>query len=239
VTVIVGASAHGSPGVTTMLEILAALSPASTVLVEAAADGGSLAARHTMALAPGMLGLSEALRRGESPDILDHAQRLPSGVPAVMISPSVMAARGQLGVAGAELGSYLGQQPHQVFVDAGRVRPEGVGESLLASADQVLWLVRPLREEVAHLVTRLKELPAHAAMVVAVGSDPYRPAEIAEVAGTHVASIAFDEKGAAAFRLGGQDRRLKRSQLARSLRTLGETHLDFATSHATTELVGS
>lgn len=222
-SVIVGASAHGSPGVTTCLEILATVAPNSTVLVEASSAGGSLAARHMLPLTPGMSALSEALRRGESPDILQHSQRLPSGVPVVPLSPSVLVARAQLSLASAELGPYLAATPHDVVVDAGLTLPGSMGETLLGSVDQVLWFVRPLREEVAHLVSRLKDLPLHPARVVTVGSTPYESGEVADVVGLPAISIAYDDKGATAFRHGGDDRKLQRSRLARSIRTFADT----------------
>jgi len=221
-SVIVAVSAHGSPGVTTCMEILAAVAPTETLLVEASGGGGSLAPRHTLPLDPGMSGLSEALRRREHPDILDYSQRLPTGVPFVGLSPSVSAAQAQLKASSAELGSFLKSVQAEVLVDAGVMLPGMPSEPLLKDADQVLWFVRPLREEVAHLAARLKELPSHAAQVVTVGTNPYSSDEIAAVVGIPATSIVFDEKGAAAFRYGGQDRKLQRSRLARSIRSLSD-----------------
>ena len=38
------------------------------------------AARYELSLSPGFVSLAESLRKHESPTLLDHAQRLPSGV---------------------------------------------------------------------------------------------------------------------------------------------------------------
>jgi len=219
--IIVGASAHGSPGVTTTLEIMAAVSGRPSVLVEFAAGGGSLAARHTLPLSPGMAELSEALRRGEHPDILNYCQALPSGVPVVALSPSVSTAKAQMNFASAEISGFLRvQQSHDMLVDAGLVWPGMAAESLLPAADLVLWFVRPLREEVAHLATRLNELPIHKSLIVVVGKAPYAADEIGEAVGRPARALDFDARGAEAFRLGGADRKLRRSILARSITTL-------------------
>lgn len=218
--IVVGASAHGSPGVTTALEVMAAVSGRPSVLVEYSAGGGSLAARHTLPLSPGMNELTEALRRGDSVDLLNFAQKMPSGVPLVPLSPSVSSARAQMNQASAEMGSFLrGHQDFDVLIDAGLVWPGVPAESLLAVADAVLWFVRPLREEIAHLATRLNEVSTHQCIVVSVGTSPYGVDEIAAAVSRPVESIEFDDRGAKNFRLGGADRRLRRSVLARSITT--------------------
>ena len=75
-TFIIGASAHGSPGVSTALQVMAAQWPnpdAVPVVVEADAGGGVVAARFDITITPGMVTLAESLRKFESPPLLDGA----------------------------------------------------------------------------------------------------------------------------------------------------------------------
>ena len=159
-TFVAGASAHGSPGVSTALQLVASLwadSSAVPVVVEGDASGGVLAARYEVSLMPGFVTLVESLRKSEQPSLLDHAQRLPSGVACVALSPSATAAGAQLRSAGPYLGSYLAQAGHPVLFDAGTVVPDGRAVPVLSAADLLLWFVRPTREELLVLRHRLAE----------------------------------------------------------------------------------
>lgn len=224
-TLIAAGSAHGSPGVTTTLELLASALPERTrvpVVVEADDAGGVLAARHVMPVSPGMATLAEALRRAESPSILDHAQQLPSGIAIVPLTPALSAARTQLRTAGAALGPYLESLPEMVFADLGAVAPGTTVEHVIERASVMLWFVRPVREEITLLHRRLQEVSAseHASIVV-VGTEPYGAEQIEEALELPVMhTIPFDRKGANALQLGGADRTLARSKLARSCRSL-------------------
>ena len=160
-SVVVGCSAHGSPGVSTVLQVLASLwnTDALPVVVEADASGGVLAARYELSLTPGFVTLAESLRKFETPALIDHAQRLPSGAACVPLSPSATAASAQLRSAGPSLGPYLAQSGHPVLVDAGTLLPDGKGVAAVTAADLLLWFVRPTREELLVLRHRLAECP--------------------------------------------------------------------------------
>lgn len=220
-TFVVGASAHGSPGVSTALQLIASSlgdAAAVPVIVEADAAGGVLAARYELSLTPGFVTLAESLRKSETPPLLDHAQRLPSGVACVPLSPSATAAGTQMRSAGPYLGPYLADSGHPVLLDAGMIVPDGKAVPALTAADLLLWFVRPTREELLVLRHRLAECsqPENVAIVL-VGDTPYNASQVAdglEVPVLH--TLPIDRRGASAVNLGGDDRYLRRSQLARS-----------------------
>ncbi len=220
-TLVVGACAHGSPGVSTALQLIAAQwtrSKAVPVVVEADASGGVLAARYEISLAPGFVTLAESLRKFESPPLLDHAQRLPSGVAGVALSPSATAAGAQLRSAGPYLGPYLAQTGHPVLLDAGMTLPDGKVVPAVSAADLLLWFVRPTREELLVLRHRLAECPQPDNVgIVLVGKTPYNADQVAEALETEVLhTLPIDRRGADAVTLGGDDRYLRRCQLTRS-----------------------
>jgi len=220
-TYIVGASAHGSPGVSSALQLVASQWPnydAVPVVVEVDASGGVLAARYELAMSPGMVTLAESLRKAETPPLIDHAQRLPSGVACVPLSASATAAATQLRSAAPYLGSYLSAVDHPVLVDAGTVVPDAKFVPAMMQADLLLWFVRPNREELLVLRHRLAECsqPDNVGVVL-VGDRPYNAEQVAEALDVPVVhTLPHDQRGANAVNQGGDDRFLRRSPLARS-----------------------
>ena len=220
-TFIIGASAHGSPGVSTALQVMAAQWPnpdAVPVVVEADAGGGVVAARFDITITPGMVTLAESLRKFESPPLLDHAQRLPSGVACVPLSPSASAAAAQLRSAGGFLGPYLRSSGHPVLLDAGTVLPDSRLASVMTDADLLLWFVRPNREELLVLKHRIAETPQpDNVAVVLVGDLPYNAGQVSEALDIEVVHVLpLDPRAATAVNIGGDDRYLRRSPFARS-----------------------
>lgn len=220
-TLVVGASAHGSPGVSTALQLIASSlggAAAVPVIVEADVGGGVLAARYGMSLTPGFVTLAESLRKSEAPPLLDHAQRLPSGVACVPLSPSATAAGAQMRSAGPYLGPYLADSGHPVLLDAGRLVPEGKAAPALTAADLLLWFVRPTREELLVLRHRIAECsqPENVAIVL-IGDTPYNASQVGDALEVSVLhTLPIDRRGASAANLGGDARYLRRSTLARS-----------------------
>lgn len=226
-TVVVGASAHGSPGVSTALQLLAAQWPNSStvpVVIEADASGGVLAARYGISLTPGMVTLAESLRKGEQPALLDHAQRLPSGVACVALSPSATASSAQLKSTVGFLGPYLQSVDHPVLVDAGTMLPDSRFAASAVSADLLLWFVRPTREELLVLRHRLAESPQPDEVgIVLIGDAPYGAVQVHEALEVPVLGVLpVDVRGAAAVNIGGDDRFLRRSPLTRACAKLAE-----------------
>ena len=226
-SLVVGASAHGSPGVSTALQLVAAEWPdtgPAPVIVEADAAGGVLAARYGISLTPGLVTLAESLRKLESPSLMDHAQRLPSGIGCVPLSPSATAASAQLRSAGDLLGSYLRDAGHPVLLDAGTLVPDARLSTVVGAADALLWFVRPTREELLVLRHRLAESAKPPDVgVVLVGETPYGAEQVEDGLGVEVVHvIPIDGRGAAAVNLGGDDRYLRRSGIVRSCARLAE-----------------
>jgi len=221
VSFVVGASAHGSPGVSTVLQLMAAQwadAAAVPVIIEADAGGGVLAARYELSLTPGFVTLAESLRKFETPPLLDHAQRLPSGAAGVPLSPSATAAGAQLRSAGPYLGPYLADAGHPVLLDAGLLLPDAKVTPAVTAADLALWFVRPTREELLVLRHRLAECPQpDDVAIVLLGKTPYDAEQVADALEVEVLHVVpIDRRGADAVNLGGDDRYLRRCQLTRS-----------------------
>ncbi|MBT6443755.1 MAG: hypothetical protein HOK58_02070 [Acidimicrobiaceae bacterium] len=181
---------------------------------------------------PGLVTLVESLHKSEQPPLLDHAQRLPSGVACVALSPSATAAGAQLRSAGPYLGPYLSQVGHPVLFDVGMVVPDARAVPALSAADLLLWFVRPTREELLVLRHRLAECsqPEDVAVVL-VGDTPYNESQVADGLGVEVLhTLSIDSRGAAAVNLGGDDRYLRRRVLARSCAELATRIAARATS---------
>jgi hypothetical protein len=213
-------------------------------VVEADASGGVLAARYELSLMPGFVTLAECLRKFETPALLDHAQRLPSGVAGVSLSPSATAAGAQLRSAGLYLGPYLAQSGHPVLLDTGTLVPDANIGSSLSAADLLLWFVRPTREELLVLLHRLAECAQPEIVgIVLVGETPYNAKQVSDALEVEVLhSLPIDSRAATAANLGGDDRYLRRSKLARScsqLATLLKTQLGSRTGLGDDDVDGS
>jgi MinD-like ATPase involved in chromosome partitioning or flagellar assembly len=82
-TVAVFASVKGAPGVTTVVNLVAATWPEQrrALVVECDPSGGDIAARFQLSSRCGWSSFETASRRGESiPDIGPHLQQLPGGL---------------------------------------------------------------------------------------------------------------------------------------------------------------
>lgn len=230
-TLIVGASAHGSPGVTTSLKLIAAQWPAggsSPILVEADSSGGTLAVSEAVSISPGLVTFVEAVRRGSAGDPLGHAQRLSSGVACLAISPSSRAASTQLRAASTRLADAFSASAHPMLVDVGSLVAGDPAADLVKRAQAMVWFVRPTAEEITLLRYRLDEISCPDNTVVAmIGREPYGSAEVEEALGVPVLQvIAEDRRGAAAVRSGGTVTRLRRSHLLRTTAELAHALSD-------------
>jgi MinD-like ATPase involved in chromosome partitioning or flagellar assembly len=189
-------SLHGAPGTTTFGLALAAAWHREVVLVEADADGGVLAARWGLATRPGLADLAaRARRRLEPADVHELSQ--PVGAVRVIVAPSGAdaAAAAVRALAGPLLDAVGRLAPHDVLVDAGRLRGESATSPLVEAADSVLVLIRPQLEQVASAAAT--PLPARARLVL-VGERPHRADDVALALGVPVlAVVADDSRGAA------------------------------------------
>lgn len=167
-SVVVLASAKGSPGTTLTGLGLSWAWPGDVVLVDADPAGGDLALRcRDAAGAPldpdlGLLTLGAAARRGaEGTSLQEHLQATSLGFPVLAGAPAPEQLGGIAGVWGqlpGVLADHAARHAADVLVDVGRVVPGGATQPLLLAADAVVFVVRPDIEGVAQLRARLRGL---------------------------------------------------------------------------------
>lgn len=208
-----------SAGATTLATTFAGVLE-DAVLVEADADGGVLALRYGLGREPGLVTLAAA-RRSSGVAVLDHAQRLPGGLPVVVAPESPERATQLLRTAGERLAALLAvPDGPDIVVDAGRLSPSSPALRLAAAASINLVVARPRAEELVAAAERVASLGAGAALVL-VGSGPYSAGDVFTQLGCPVAgTVAEDLRAAQALAVGGSTKALARSGLVRSVRAL-------------------
>jgi len=223
---VVFASARSAPGVTTAMLACASVWPGRVLLVEAAEDGGALAARFGLPVEPGLTTLAAASRHGSNGDrpstlLGEHVQALPGTerIDALVSPPSLEVAQALLRTAAGRLASLLDQVEADVLVDAGRLPASPLAAPLLAGADRLVLVVRPRVEELTALAHRLPHLSGLGPppQMLLVGDRPYGPGEVAETLGVPVIGVlAHDPDATEALAAAGSRRRLARSPLLRT-----------------------
>lgn len=210
-------SARSSGATTLALALAASLEHA--VLVEADPDGGVLALRYGLAREPGMVSLAAA-RDVRADTILDHAQRVLGGLPAVPGPETPERATHLLRTAGSRLARMLaGVNDTDVVIDAGRLSPSSPALCFVPLATTTLVVARPVPEDLVAAADRVSALSAAGGQVglVLVGAGPYSPAEVTSQLGCAViGAVADDARSARALAEGGRAKILSRSALARS-----------------------
>jgi hypothetical protein len=217
----------GSPGTTTLALAMCASDTSAPLLIEADAAGGDIAARCGMGLDPGLLTLAASGRRGlDRPTVEHHAQRLPSGVLALLAPTSAGQAVSALTGVAAALARTLANDRSSVIVDTGRWDPRSPALDLVASASVAVLVLRPTIEGVEHARWQLADLQEIVPRVVVatIGVRPYPSAEVRSALAVDELYV-IDDDSRAANALGGgarSDRWLRRSQLLRSAGALAE-----------------
>lgn len=238
------ASLRGSPGVTTLAVALAALWPDNAaglendrLVIELDVDGGTLAPRYN--LDPddqkGLMGLVAASRHSVDPSFVStYSQQLPMGVPAIVAPTTpVEAVRVLKGFAHrvADIGDAL---PEVTTVcDLGRLRGDALGTQMAAAMDLIVLVTQRRFDLLEPLHRRVAELVSLAPVAVVLsGEGPYGVADVdASLRGHDDAGgriwvqgdYTHDPKAAAILcGLGGSTRRLMRSALVRSTRSLAD-----------------
>lgn len=219
------ASQKGSPGVTLTALTVAAAWPSTPgrrkLLLEADADGGSLAIRYQLGRQPGLLSLAAASRHGLGrEDLLSHAQELPGGLAAVVAPERADRAAAVLSTSGGALGAWLAALPDvDVIVDCGRLHGASPALTLAGHADAVFFVSRPVAEQIQPAVERLKSLGGNVETIgwVLIGERPYSAAEVSAATGIPVAAVlADDPRTAHALTNGECSQRVRRSSLVRT-----------------------
>ena len=232
-TIFAVASLHGSPGATTLAVGLAAAWPEATgrdrLVVEADPDGGVLAARFASLRADRTLADAAAAlavrRRFDRDRLLEQTRLVWASLPVLVAPPSADETQRALHTAGELLAAGLaGAADLDAIVDLGRLTAHSAALPLARRAVVTALVVRPRFEDVALLTARVRELRAVdvAPSIVVIGTAPYAPREIADAAGAPLLAVLPNEPQTAAVLggSGGNDRRLRRSLLWRTIAEL-------------------
>jgi hypothetical protein len=180
VTVVAVGSVHGAPGVTALAVELAAAAPTPALLIEADPDGGCLAARHDIALKPGLIELAGAARASLQPgDLARFAQVGPHGCPTIVAHPATEQVHAALRAAAAHVGPALRAGARPVVVDVGRIRHASPALGFAAAATRLLVVAHNSVESIVTLTHRRNVLQQHAAVAVVLTSPrPYAAEEV-------------------------------------------------------------
>lgn len=217
-TTIAFASIGRSPGVSFLCWQAAALWPTPTIAMEADPAGGCWALRHRGTSDPGLLQLAASNRSIGDDSLLEFSQSIGAQARVVCAPPSGSQTRHAL--AALEGRWRSAHQTFDLLLDLGRLGP-WTSPALLASAQMIVFLARPVAEEIGPLQSFLSEYERGSQQVryISIGGGEYSPEEIAAVLETPLAGrIPFDPVGAS--RLTAGDRRAKRSAVARAARTI-------------------
>lgn len=225
------ASFKGAPGTTLTALATAAAWPTADgrqkLLLEADADGATLALRYRLPTKPGLLSLAAAARHGLAPEqVWDHAQTLPGGLPVILGPEGPEQATEVLRSNGRELGQWL-RSLHgiDVIADVGRLSLGSAAFELARSADAVLGVARPEAVQLQPAAQRMTALGPYGPRVgwVLIGEKPYSAADVTQAYGLPVVHVvADDRRGAALMESGANPKKLRRSTLVRSVTGLSE-----------------
>lgn len=223
-SLVVFGSARSAPGATTLSVAVAAWFDRG-VLVEADPDGGVLAVRHRLGRDPGLVTLA-AGQLPASETLLDHAQRLPGGLPVVVAPESAERSTHLWRTAGGALVRTLAAEADlDVVVDAGRLGPSSPALALVPHAALTVVVARPTAEQLLAAADRVRALRAvsDGVVIALVGDGPYTAREVAGELGCEVVgTVAHDDRAAEALTGGHGGRSFVRSPLVRSARALAE-----------------
>jgi hypothetical protein len=183
------AGLRGAPGVTTLaLAVAHHLDAAGrhSLLIEADPDGGVVAARHGVSINPGLTELAGAARVGlAAGDIEQFSQSLPSGQRVIAASPMADRVQAALRTSGTHLANGFRDlaATRDLILDLGRLRANDPTQPLAAAADCLVFVARPVAEELVPLMSRLAGAPSDHVIVVLAGDHPYAASEVTQATG--------------------------------------------------------
>lgn len=223
-------STRSSPGATSLavgLGFVWQKQGLEPLLVEADPAGGVLGLRFSLAAEPSLATLSADLRRGyESDRFVKNAVDL-GGVRALLAPNDPLTASRVLERNADAFAEAFAAHRRPTVLDLGRLHPSSPALPLIRIADRVLLVARPVAEDVQSMLYGIRLLRSHDCQVslVLVGDKPYHPAEVADLAGTHLAAVVPDDRVLASALSGGRysARALRRSLLWRSITALADS----------------
>ncbi|GAA3744488.1 hypothetical protein [Salinactinospora qingdaonensis] len=197
-------SLSGAPGVTTLGLALAAMWPREvpTVLVEADASGGDVAAWRRMPIAPGLVELAAAARpeglHSQPPDLFRHTQVLAGGQRVCVAPVTAGRANGVVSMVAQHPGVLAPAVDSLVVLDLGRLMPRSAAAYLAAAADVALLVTTDEQAQLKRANEVAQVLGAKMARLgLVVIGDRESGGEIARAMTRPVwARIGYDRRGA-------------------------------------------
>ena len=244
-SIIVLTSSGGSPGLTTTALGLALTWPRDVVLVDAdpfpghVIESGSLMGR--VPLRAGLIGVATACRDGADPVQAMWEETIPLLHDSDDRTVGLLSGYGHLGHASLMGTSWpslvsamidLGRAGVDVMVDAGRLGPEGLPESLISRASLIAMVTGSRLRQLATLSMRTEEMEAMSSTttgtmgLIVVGSGrPYSSREIGHQFGLPVfGDVVFDARAAAVLSDGEPaGKRWARGRYATSVQSVAES----------------
>ena len=191
------ASLHGSPGVTSLAVALAGRmndTGRPALIVEADPDGGVLAARLDLSLAPNLTDLAGAARRSlDTGELAHYAQRVDPHTPIVVAHPSGEQTSGALRASGVSLAQTFVAADFRVVVDLGRLRADSPANPLIEAAEPLVLVIRSALEDIVQVLHLLDRMDRRERLrLVAVGERPYGSRQITDATGLSVVACLPD-----------------------------------------------
>lgn len=226
-TIVALGSLKGSPGVTTTTLALAHVWPVGRdpVVVDADPAGGDLARWLRLDGTSGLLRLAAEGFGSDASRALRSQLRSVAGLDVLAGGVTAGASRNPLALVAAQLAEALCDLDRDVLIDCGRVYPGSPGAPLVAAADVVLVVLRPLADELTRTAEDGAALlgRAHDVLLIGRGSrrrGRYRPEPVRSLGLSVRGVIDDDPRAAARLRDGGSRRLLDRSGLVRTARAV-------------------
>jgi hypothetical protein len=233
------ASLRGAPGATSLAMGLGATWPVTagrtTVVVEADPIGGVLAARFDELRADRTIAdAAVAMRREfDAARLLDASRSVWGGLRVIPAHPSAEQTASVLDHAAERLAIGLAAASEiDAIVDVGCLTAKSPALPLARRSVATLLVARTRFEDVAALTARARDLRGRGIepWLVAVGTSPYSPEEVAEAAEVPLAAVLPHDPRSAAVLAGERagDGRLRRSLLWRTMCELSSRLLELA-----------
>lgn len=233
-TLVVFGSHRGAPGATTTGLLAAALWPTPAgmgkAFVEADPAGGVLALRFGLGVEPGLTSMAAAVRHGANRGALvDHCQELPGGLRVVCAPATGDVTARILDESGVVMGEWLsGLADTDVIADVGRIGSTSAAAGLVAAADVVVFVARPVPDQLHPGAAELTRLAKSGLKVgwCLIGDRPYGPGEVEATYGIPVFGVVdVDDRAAGMVWSQAPARKLARTGLVRSTRdVVGHLH---------------
>lgn len=201
-------SVKGAPGVTTAALFLGAAWAAQREVLLAEMDpaGGDLACWWGVRPTPGLASLAAATRREQTPEIIRvHSRELFAGMSVLLGPPAAEQAEAALQV-DALHEALTRRAVCDVVADCGRLDARSPALPMVAAADVLLVIVRPIPSDLAHVSARLPALRAMARDVALLlaGEGRFPADEVADVLEVDVLGVLpHDRHSANDARSGG------------------------------------